>query len=212
MVGVDMRKRPPVWADAVVSVLGQLLSSIQRVLGLRGSWGCQSVRPTSLALGSDLCRFYASIMADISYFEAWGMWLQGKSTLGNDLLGLPMIWWGRFGKILSFVSGAAVIVDLLGPERLSHYGDRLTRFLARRPVLVPAIAGAVTGGIWLTVTDMIGVHWLLQVALGLMLGGAAGLLAVRVSRTLRHPEFPSTTRWVSLGLFLIGFHFDLLAS
>ncbi|MGP4099051.1 hypothetical protein [Nonomuraea sp. KM90] len=67
-------------------------------------------------------------MANVSYFEAWGMWFDGRSTLGNDLLGLSMIWWGRFGKILSFVAGAAVIVDLLGPSRLSRYSDRLTGF------------------------------------------------------------------------------------
>jgi hypothetical protein len=151
-------------------------------------------------------------MADISYFEAWGMWLDGRSTLGNDLLGLPMIWWGRFGKILSFVAGAAVIIDLLGPERLSHYGDRLTRFFTRRPFLGPAAVGAVAGVIWVIITDAIGIHWLLQTVLGVMLGSAAGLLMVGISRTLRHPEFPSVTRWLSLGLFFVGFHFDLLAS
>ncbi|MEU8245733.1 hypothetical protein [Nonomuraea sp. NPDC048916] len=65
---------------------------------------------------------------------------------------------------------------------------------------------------WMAVTDTIGIPWVVQVALGLVLGTAAGTLTVGISRTLRHPEFPSTTRWVSLGLFLVGFHFDLLAS
>lgn len=151
-------------------------------------------------------------MADISYFEAWGMWLQGESTLGNDLLGLPMIWWGRFGKILSFVAGAAVVVDLLGPERLSRYGDRLTQFLARHSFGAPAGIGAVTGIIVLAVTDPIGIHWLLQSLLTLAIGTAAGVLVNAISRTLLNPEFPSVARWVSLGLFVLGFHFDLLAS
>ncbi|MFB9622068.1 hypothetical protein [Nonomuraea helvata] len=151
-------------------------------------------------------------MADISYFDAWGMWLAGKSTLGHDLLGLPMIWWGRFGKILSFVAGAAVVVDLVGPERLTRYGERMTRFMARRPTGGPFIAGLVTGIAVLFVAEPIGVPWPLELLLGGMLGGAAGLLAVRVGRTLQDPELPMTLKWVSLGLFFVGFHFDLLAS
>ncbi|MEQ4726059.1 hypothetical protein [Nonomuraea sp. B19D2] len=151
-------------------------------------------------------------MADISYVEAWGMWLEGKSTLGNDLLGLPMIWWGRFGKIRSFISGAAVIVDLLGPERLSRYGDRWAALIARRSVAAPAVSGFAAGATVTLITNEIGTHQLLQAALGGAFGGAAALLVVSIGRTLRHPEFPSATRWVSLGLFFVGFHFDLLAS
>lgn len=151
-------------------------------------------------------------MADISYLDAWGMWLAGGSTLGNDLLGLSMIWWGRLGKVLSFVAGAAVVVDLLGPERLSRYGDRMTLLVARRPVLAPFIAGGVTAFGLTAVTDHIGMHWLLQMLLGMTFGGAAGLLTAGIGRALRNPELPSMTRWVSLALFLVGFHFDLLAS
>ncbi|MEU8326380.1 hypothetical protein AB0C33_49125 [Nonomuraea sp. NPDC048881] len=151
-------------------------------------------------------------MADISYFDAWGLWLHGRSTLGNDLLGLPMIWWGRFGKILSFVSGAAVVVDLVGPERLSRYGARLTRFMARRPSGGPFIVGLVTGAAVALVEEQTEVPWYLGLLLGSMLGGAAGLLAVRAGRTLQDPELPMTLKWVSLGLFFVGFHFDLLAS
>jgi hypothetical protein len=151
-------------------------------------------------------------MTNISYFEAWGMWFDGRSTLGNDLLGLPMIWWGRFGKILSFVAGAAVVVDLLGSERLSRYGDRLTQFLARHSVLAPAVIGFVIGIIVLAVTEPIGIHWLLQAIVTLTISGSAAVLVNAISRALLNPEFSSVARWVSLGLFFVGFHFDLLAS
>ncbi|MER7501711.1 hypothetical protein AB0L05_34120 [Nonomuraea pusilla] len=151
-------------------------------------------------------------MADIGYFDAWSMWLDGQSTLGHDLLGLPVIWWGRFGKILSFLSGAAVVVDLVGPEKLSRYGERLAAAMARRPSRGSFVAGALTGAASLLVTEPMGVVWPVAMLLGAALGGAAGLLTLRVGRTLQDPELPLTVRWVSLGLFLVGFHFDLLAS
>jgi len=152
-------------------------------------------------------------MADISYLEAWSIWLDGRSTLGHDLLGLSMLWWGRFGKILSFVSGAAVIVDLIGPERLSRYGERLTRFVGRRGGVLPgAVTGAATAVGVIAVTEIIGGPGLLQAALVMVFGTAAGSLVMQVSRAVQHPEFPSATRWLSLALFVIGFHFDLLAS
>jgi hypothetical protein len=152
-------------------------------------------------------------MADISYAEAWSIWFDGRSTLGHDLLGLSMIWWGRFGKMLSFVSGAAVIVDLIGPERLSRYGERLTGFIGRRGGFAPgAVAGAATAVIVILVTEVIGVPGLLQAALVMVFGAAAGSLVMQISRAVQRPEFPSATRWMSLALFVIGFHFDLLAS
>ncbi|MCK2215486.1 hypothetical protein MF672_017065 [Actinomadura sp. ATCC 31491] len=152
-------------------------------------------------------------MADISYFEAWSVWFDGRSTIGSELLGLPMIWWGRFGKILSFVSGASVVVDLIGPERLSRYGDRLIRFVGRRGAFLPgAVAGAVTAAVVLAITEVAGTGWWLRAAVGLVLGTAAGSLVMQVGQAVRRPEFPSATRWMSLALFVVGFHFDLLAS
>ncbi|NUW39894.1 hypothetical protein [Nonomuraea rhodomycinica] len=151
-------------------------------------------------------------MADISYLDAWGMWLDGRSALGHDLLGLPVIWWGRFGKILSFVSGATVVVDLVGPEKLSRYGERLARFMARRPSRKTFVVGLLTGGAVIVVTEPIGVPWPVEFVLGSTLGGAAGMLSFRLGCTLQRPDFPVAMRWVSLGLFVVGFHFDLLAS
>jgi hypothetical protein len=57
-------------------------------------------------------------MADISYFDAWRLWLEGRSTLGNNLFGVPMIWLGRAGKIAAFIGRTAVILDIVGPERI----------------------------------------------------------------------------------------------
>ncbi|WP_214317565.1 hypothetical protein [Nonomuraea sediminis] len=154
-------------------------------------------------------------MGDISYLQAWQMWLDGKSTLGSTLWGVPMIWWGRAGKILTFLSGAVVIIDLVGVERLSRYGDRLVRLMAAHGSL-PFIAGLFAGVIagWLTVaaTASMGTDSQLRSWLVIVVGGAAGGFTTMIGFALQHRRFASMARWVSLGLLLIGFHFDLLAS
>ncbi|MFI7454465.1 hypothetical protein ACIBQX_43790 [Nonomuraea sp. NPDC049714] len=154
-------------------------------------------------------------VADISYFEAWQLWLDGRSTVGNDLLGLPMIWWGRAGKILSFISGAAILVDLLGPEKLARYGTRLTWLMEKRVLGLnpgPMLAGALTGIPALAITDHIGMPWLPQMLLVIALGIGASILLAALGAAMADTRLAMVTRWTSLALFVIGFHFDLLAS
>ncbi|SNT45686.1 hypothetical protein SAMN05216276_104538 [Streptosporangium subroseum] len=154
-------------------------------------------------------------MADISYLEAWQMWLQGKPTIGNDMLGVPMLWWGRAGKILTFVAGAVVLIDLVGPEKLSRYGDRLVRLMTAQPVLRPVGAGFAAGTIAslliIGVTEPMG-NSQARAWLAVAGGGTAAFLVFIIGFALQHPNFASVARWVSVGLLLIGFHFDLLAS
>ncbi|MEU6778566.1 hypothetical protein ABZ912_05135 [Nonomuraea angiospora] len=154
-------------------------------------------------------------MADINYFEAWQLWLDGRSTVGNDLLGLPMIWWGRAGKILSFISGAAIIVDLLGPEKLARYGARVTWLMQKRVLglnLGPMMVGALTGIPALAITDHIGMPWLPQILLVMALAIGVSILLTASGEAMADARLTMVTRWTSLALFVIGFHFDLLAS
>ncbi|MDP4505096.1 hypothetical protein [Nonomuraea turcica] len=152
-------------------------------------------------------------MADISYFEAWGMWLDGRSTLGNDLLGLPMIWWGRAGKILSFMSGAAIVVELVSPETFMRYGKRLERILDisvwRVPVVVFA-AGLIAG--LLTPPLTFDAPSLLANLAGWVIAMVGVWFLVIMYHWLMSPQRATIMRWVALSLLLIGFHFDLLAS
>lgn len=154
-------------------------------------------------------------VVDISYFEAWQLWLDGRSTIGNDLLGLPMIWWGRAGKILSFISGAAIVVDLLGSEKLARYGARVTWLVQKRVLglnLGPMLAGAFTAIPAIAITDHIGMPWLTQALLVIVLGIGAAILLAAAGEAMTDARLAMVTRWASLALFVIGFHFDLLAS
>lgn len=63
------------------------------------------------------------------FAEVWTTWWSGRQTTAVTLCGIPMLWWGRAGKLLQFVAGLAVVLDLVEPERLRavgvHAGDRL---------------------------------------------------------------------------------------
>ncbi|MFI0424222.1 hypothetical protein [Spongiactinospora sp. 9N601] len=63
---------------------------------------------------------YAPVVADLGYFEAWDLWLRGRSVLGYELLGVPILWWGRVGEILSFISGALILIELVGADKLAR--------------------------------------------------------------------------------------------
>jgi hypothetical protein len=64
----------------------------------------------------------------------WTAWSSGHPTTTITFCGLPMLWWGRVGKLLQFVAGLTVVFDLFGPERLravgAHAGDRLAALRA----------------------------------------------------------------------------------
>lgn len=48
-------------------------------------------------------------MSDLGLVDAWQLWWQGRSTLGHELWGVSMIWWGRLGQTMAFVSGMTVV-------------------------------------------------------------------------------------------------------
>jgi uncharacterized protein YjeT (DUF2065 family) len=65
-------------------------------------------------------------MQTVGYWEAWfTWWWQGKSLQGAQMWGLPMLTWGRIGKIVQFVGGLATVIDIVGPERIAEWGKRL---------------------------------------------------------------------------------------
>ncbi|MEU4328531.1 hypothetical protein [Nonomuraea dietziae] len=180
-------------------------------------------------------------MADIGYFEAWQMWLDGKSNLGNDMFGLPMIWWGRAGKIAAFVSGVTILLDIAGPERLTSFADRLHALIqalwSRALVYSSSVGAFVLAFSWIAIWD---IAWSIDIPVPAGVPGLnvlVGLLKVVVVVTLlclaplavagtvllidkvcaklpaifMHPRAVHI-RIVAAVLLIAGFHFDLLAS
>ncbi len=61
----------------------------------------------------------------MSLWDLWQEWASGNSTLGFELWGVEMVWWGRIGKILQLVGALTVLVEVVGTERLLRTGAAL---------------------------------------------------------------------------------------
>ncbi|WP_166664541.1 hypothetical protein [Actinophytocola oryzae] len=55
-------------------------------------------------------------MEELSYIEAWRTWWTGANVNKFELWGLPVPVWARVGKVLQFMAGLAIVLDLIGPE------------------------------------------------------------------------------------------------
>ncbi|MEV0381718.1 hypothetical protein [Nonomuraea sp. NPDC050643] len=63
----------------------------------------------------------------------WALWLAGKQVDALPLFwDVPVLIWGRIGKVLQFAAGLAVIIDLLDPDRLRATGREAGRRLRER--------------------------------------------------------------------------------
>ncbi|WP_436762859.1 hypothetical protein [Streptosporangium sp. V21-05] len=177
-------------------------------------------------------------MTSINYFEAWGMWWEGKSTLGHDLFGvMSMVWVGRVGKILSFAGGLTLLLDIIGAERL----QRLAPIIKNGGCLLALacfgsaffLAPVVFEHMFFLVDlvermpDIPVISFVLFVAaflvtVGLAMFGpiflfyAPGLLLMWVQKQvawlLAHERNVTIMRIGALVCVVVGFHFDLLAS
>jgi hypothetical protein len=180
-----------------------------------------------------LSHFYAQVVADLSYFEAWQLWMSGKSTIGNDLFGIPMIWWGRGGKVVAFLAGLTVVLDAVGPERIRRWSEsrrdfELSRSKAWRRAFHVTLAFV---GAWelfslpvywnFPMTNEVRLAWQTVSAIsGLVMVLCLTAVTPQVARSsvrlfarlLEKPVAESVIRWSAIVLFVIGFHFDLLAS
>lgn len=149
------------------------------------------------------------------------MWQAGKPVAGYDLWGLQLLWWGRIGKVISFVSGATIILDAIGAERLQQFGkwtadqERVRQrlmFVGVPIVMVMQIQVLAGAGV-----DFLSSVWLY--VLGALITGLIGVaipaLLVGIVRGLGR-LFASRWEPVVYGLaailLAVGFHFDILAS
>ncbi|ETK31651.1 hypothetical protein [Microbispora sp. ATCC PTA-5024] len=167
-------------------------------------------------------------MTNLGLLDAWSLWLDGQSTIGHTLYGIPMIWVGRAGKILAFISAFAVLVDIVGPDRISRYGRWLTNVdepIETKTAYVFAylLIGLAVAGVALTLRIMhvpLDTTWHLTGLPALLVPlTAIGVPATAVIFGPRFlgwlfskPGFATAIRILSLAGLIIGFHFDLLAS
>ena len=68
----------------------------------------------------------------IELIDAWKSW-QG-SPLPPDfvLWSRPIHWWGRIGIAIQLVAGLAILLEVVGPERIRKRGEKLRSGAERR--------------------------------------------------------------------------------
>ena len=155
--------------------------------------------------------------------KAWGGWLTGHHVIDYWFAGHQIWWWGRVGKVLVFVGGAAVIAEIIGSQRLHRLStlifnsrDRTGEWLAY------ALIGGLTGVVisvavpadWSNVPRIVTFTLaasLLGVAAKVVRGPMAWLVA-QLAKLMNGTEGIQVARVVGLTCLAFGFHFDLLAS
>jgi hypothetical protein len=172
------------------------------------------------------------VMENLGLLEAWALWGQGEALNGMSLWGIPMIWWGRAGKIAAFLGGLTVVLDVIGPDRIREFGVRVKGARPERHLMRIEPVLGILGG----VAGIIGFLWALAVWLNLFepsatlenpivrAGGAVmSVLTVVLSPPilrgavlgfgvlLENKRTERVIRWAGVMLLVGGFHFDLLA-
>lgn len=79
------------------------------------------------SLHSAKYRSYGDGVRNVGLLEAWRLWSEGKSLTDYELWGLSILWWGRAGKVIQFLGGLTILLDLLGPERLRRWGQGMAK-------------------------------------------------------------------------------------
>jgi hypothetical protein len=173
-------------------------------------------------------------MSRVDYADAWARWFDGDPSLRDaSLWGLRVLWWGRIGKLAAFLAGLTLVLDIIGPERLRQFSERYVQRHRRGAgpgwsAVVAAVAGLVLG--WAILfpgkVSFLGMSFEIYttgfttVTAGIALVVSLALLAPTLLHGLRrvlivvfeNDALARTVQTTSLALFIVGFHFDMLAS
>lgn len=158
-------------------------------------------------------------MSTVDYFDAWTRWAAGDPTLRDaHLWGLKIYWWARLGKVLAFLAGMALLVDIIGPSKVVAWFQKIARrlwlpiFIVILLILIPL---ATMVRLYNLDADPFSTGVIVFLALVFMLPPAAMLANVvkdSADWLAESQRFVAFLRLVSFLLFAIGFHFDMLGS
>ncbi|MGR6923104.1 hypothetical protein ACU635_53370 [[Actinomadura] parvosata] len=165
-------------------------------------------------------------MADLGLLQAWDMWFQNLQVNQHTLYGWSIMALGRAGKVAAFLGGMTVVLDLVGPERLRKFGARYGDWEAFRSRRLPLVMIVLILGIYTLMFIALARrdpawfqrHLALPATVLLVLQAVAVTIGfmpftVRgIARALEHKRAEKAIRTAGVGLLVVGFHFDLLAS
>ncbi|WP_304454442.1 hypothetical protein [Nocardiopsis sp. YSL2] len=169
---------------------------------------------------------------DLTLTDAWALWWSGQQLTDHTLYGAPVLWLGRAGKMLAFLAGCTIVLDIIGSERLIAWGEQIQTSKGKWIwwTLVPLGALLVP---WVSVlafrrwdppegtlgaaNQIVGLASLPTAIASLTLGTALTVektpaVVIWFGRLLARPRFEWWLRVVAAPLFFVGFALDYLAS
>jgi hypothetical protein len=157
--------------------------------------------------------------------EALALWWSGEQLIGHSVLGVPVLWLSRGGKVLSLLSGLVIVYDIIGPRRFRDIArslideDHPESSRSREAVAVltvGAVAAVVVSGL-AALAAILGEDLWFSPALAIfaMVVGTLSLVSVMprlLSGVLADPSLGHRIKRGAAYLLCVGFLLDLLAS
>ena len=161
---------------------------------------------------------------EVGFLDAWNLWCRGKLDQETRLWHIPILWWGRGGKLAAFIGGATILLDLIGPDRIREFGKRvqepgrLNRGSSADALV--GVIGIILATVITAVVSSIRDRQFPTLLAGILAGVVGLYVAPRIAQRvvllvgslLERPRFERFTRWSAYALVIAGFHFDLLSS
>lgn len=83
-------------------------------------------------------------------------WLSAPYESTDILWGLPLFWWARIGKILQFISGLVIVVEIVGVEKVKDFSYSL-----RKTISLKNIQSSIKSSIFYSIANLnyvLGIH------------------------------------------------------
>lgn len=71
------------------------------------------------------------------------IWLSQSFGSTCPVLGVSILWWGRIGKLLQFIGGITILLELIGVERVQAYGNELYSSVSQLEKLSGELLGTI---------------------------------------------------------------------
>ncbi|GAA1454206.1 hypothetical protein [Nocardiopsis tropica] len=160
---------------------------------------------------------------DLTLTEAWNLWWSGQQLTEHSIHGMSVLWAARTGKLMAFLAGCTIVLDIIGSEKLIAWSKqagenpRLKRVVVGTLFVLGTGFGLVSeffawrrGGFESPIYDT---RWTLTICLvAVLLGGNSRRLAGWLGAALAREGIEKWVRWIAVPLFFLGFALDYLAS
>ena len=170
-----------------------------------------------------------------SWLHCWSLFFQGAELRDTSLWGLRVVCWGRIGMLMSFFSGLIIVLDVIGPTALNRATERSRRGLMSAGDIIAKLFAAVLtlvilgAGVWVAAKHPFDPYtdafvdnpdeastnpwFILVLVVGVPIAlGIWWTVPKVLFWMLQHDRVARVATITSMVLFVVGFHFEMLAS